>query len=224
MLRREFRTILPILIRDLGTIVCYGLNAPRKYQRLFVEPWEISELCLEYERQFGVAPYKPEAPVVAAGSWDTITEPICNRPAIRLVRERLIEGRAWTETSVFISDHGRRRWKTLEDLLRHYQALDQIIEQVRTEGRLRTAGQLARQPFRERGGIGVLVARDGKLLKSSNGNHRFGIAVCLGLKTIPVAVHAVHPECIRSGTWCEVLRKSKHLERSYYTSGNCLAG
>jgi hypothetical protein len=40
--------------------------------------------------------------------------------------------------------------------------------------------------------LGVAVGRDGGLVKTSNGNHRFALARALGLPGVPVRIDAVH--------------------------------
>ena len=59
-----------------------------------------------------------------------------------------------------------------------------LFERMRAEGYRRGVGK--DEP-------GVAIARDGEIVKTANGNHRFAIARLLGLAPIPVEVHFIHP-------------------------------
>jgi len=96
-----------------------------------------------------------------------------------------------------IALHGGRfdGCETLEDVVRRYERLDEVFDQVRREGRLRTAAELGGS-FRERGGVYVHIGRHSQPVFSLRGNHRLAIARILSLSLMPAQLGVVHPEAL----------------------------
>jgi hypothetical protein len=81
-----------------------------------------------------------------------------------------------------------------------YQLLDKIIDELSRTRYFRSRAELEQRAFREKGGVGVIINRDGSLAPC-DGHHRFGIACALQLNIIPDALYAVHPSYVKSGAW-----------------------
>lgn len=60
---------------------------------------------------------------------------------------------------------------------------------------MREQGYLADRGARP---VGVAVGRDGALLKTNAGDHRFFAARCLGVKPVPVRVKFIHPRWLKA--------------------------
>ncbi len=83
-----------------------------------------------------------------------------------------------------------RGMKTHEELRRYMLAVQGLYRQISDAGKLMTQSELGRCKYG--GEINCAVSRDGILMKTDDGNHRFAIARLLGLRSVPVQISAVH--------------------------------
>lgn len=113
------------------------------------------------------------------------------------------DGIDWEDTGIFefsakvIDRDGQLDGcKTPDDVRRRYDGLDQLFEQVRSEGRLRTANELDPEstPGEERDGIFLHVGPGGTLLSGAGGIHRLAISQVLDLPVAPAQLGCVHPD------------------------------
>ena len=88
-----------------------------------------------------------------------------------------------------------RGMRTLEQLRDYLQVVRGLYRQVAADGRLRTQDELGL--CRYGGEINCAVGRDGQLLKTDDGNHRFALARHLKLQEVPVQISVIHSACHR---------------------------
>lgn len=143
---------------------------------------------------------------VLEGDWDRNVIPVGEQWKYRAVVRRFRDGMSWEETGII--DHMMRlvekhngfdELHSRRDVEARYESVDRLYDDVCATGRMKTRKELGATWWSERGGIYGHLDRNGEFLRFRNGNHRFGIAVCAGLETIPVDVGLVHPDAIVNG-------------------------
>jgi len=87
--------------------------------------------------------------------------------------------------------------RTVEDLHRRYQALDEMFRQTKAIGRLKTRKELDASAFREEGGILVCIGARGEPLLY-DGFHRLAAALVLNLTLIPAQLGYVDARALDS--------------------------
>jgi hypothetical protein len=212
------------LAMDAGSLLRHGPNAPRKYQLAYWPPAAITEAMAP--DAFGWVDKDAVDPdlklvefshdLIRDGDWDRQTVPVEARKTYQGTWQR-IRGTPWEETEEFsIFVRAARDGRPLEGLdtrdaiLRRYAALDRMIAELRRGGEIRPRCEF--QPgFREKGGIGVAIARDGRVLFALSGNHRLAAATALGKEIVPVTIQHVHPGALASGGWARFRRESDRL-------------
>jgi hypothetical protein len=145
------------------------------------------------------------------GDWDLTRKPFtdveANDPRYITCRELVIDRLPVEETMEFgylldrIERQGRAHGSSnRENLVRYMGNLRTFYETIERDGRLLSQGELGKP--RHGGEINCAVDRDGTLLKTDKGNHRFAIARLLGFKAVPVQISVIHGsqlELIRGG-------------------------
>jgi hypothetical protein len=195
---------IPHLFFDCLEYVLYRQRGLRKFERLLLHPEEITwGFVRTPPHHFGVVRRK---------FWDLprvpVSEAIGGIPKNCL--KRLLPSQSWESSGEFerVQREERRkgnpylandprfflRWQ------QRFEALDALIDDVKREGTLQTRDQLDSLPFRERGGVGIVINEDGSI-SLCDGHHRFGLSLGLGVQRLPVALFAVHPEFVKSGKW-----------------------
>jgi hypothetical protein len=90
--------------------------------------------------------------------------------------------------------------RTLTDVVKRYDRLDELFEQVQREGRLRAVPEVRPNTFREQGGVYMHIGRNNSPIFGTGGCHRLAIAKVLDLEEIPTQLGVVHPEALRIWT------------------------
>lgn len=205
---------LAIHISDAAVFVRYREPGLRKYERLHINPSEVTHGFLKTpDHHTSIWRRKQwDLPMVDALSA------LGGIPHFCLLRTR--ENKSWQDSgeiereSLARKKAGKSHSRGDKDFERYledrYTKLDALIEETRNLGRLKSRSELDPWPFRERGGIGVVINADGSIA-ICDGHHRFGISLGLGLESIPVSLFAVHPEFIRSGGWSKFYQKKRNL-------------
>jgi len=141
---------------------------------------------------------------VLDGDWDTLKHPFVNDRRYQTVRDVVSSDVAWQDTAEYSEalttiESGlpvRHCW-TREELDRRYDALDRLVEAIRSEGYLTQAelrrrrtpeAQLGRQDE-----ISVAIGRHGDVLYR-DGAHRLAIAKLVGTPLLPVEVEVRHTD------------------------------
>jgi tetratricopeptide (TPR) repeat protein len=109
----------------------------------------------------------------------------------------------WEETGIYefmenliVQYGGPDGCKNREDIIKRYERLDQIFDEVKREGRLKTQDELNQSTTGERGGIYIHLGQSGEPIFGGGGHHRLAIAKVLGIKQIPAQVGCVHPSAL----------------------------
>jgi len=143
---------------------------------------------------------------IHAGDWDSKVLPVENQWKYQAVVRRFRHGITWEETGIIDrmmklieQNQGFDELYTLADVTARYSDVDRLYDEVTATGHLKTRREMGVTWWSERGGIYGHLNRNGEFLRFRNGNHRFAIAVCAGLKVIPVDVGLVHPGAIEKG-------------------------
>lgn len=184
--------------RDAVRIVRWWRAAPHYGQRTYIDP---NNCDLVYDGWL-----RRHSGQVRGGNWDLNAEPFEETVKMRACREHFEKNVPWEDTGIYeyimrcIAERGGRYdgCTTYNDVVRRYERLDAIYEQVRAEQQLRCSSELSRS-FGESHGILVHFDRCGKPIFGNRGIHRFAIARVLQLSSIPVVVGVVHPKALAAG-------------------------
>ncbi len=128
------------------------------------------------------------------GDWDRAKRP---RGVYSTVQELIVEKKPVQETREF-----RRRVKAIlrgefertqgcrseADVVNYLEGMKELCAKISREG-YKTQQELGLNGDDE---IKVYVGRDGTLMLSGGGNHRHGMALYLGIETVPVVIRGVH--------------------------------
>jgi hypothetical protein len=118
--------------------------------------------------------------LMRGGDWD-------------LARKTFVEVEEFRQLLARLEQRGEARgMKSHAELYDYMLALQCLYRQIANAGRLMTQSELGRCAFG--GEINCAVSRNGVLMKTDDGNHRFAIARALGLRKVPVQVSVIHPE------------------------------
>ncbi|WP_155833554.1 hypothetical protein [Halomonas sp. BC04] len=211
----------------------YGLNAPLKYQLLYCEPSQINSYTrfnptnlpehLSYIPTYLVKDRTMinalKNQFIVGGDWDKMIVPINCLRSYRQTIEKLRSGRSWQEVGEFernvsktiaLTNINRKDKEVLAE--NRFKKLDELIKNVEETKYLKSQFELKRNSFREMGGIEVFVGREGELIQAHGGRHRLAIARHFSLSVIPVCVSLVHEDCVKSGKFSELKKRSLKLK------------
>jgi hypothetical protein len=155
---------------------------------------------------------------IAAGDWDKDIAPIedvkhISRTIARFDRE--LDWESVGEVSWMmenIDEFGvQDGCRNLGDVMARCEAIDALKDQLVRDHRLCSRRELHPRNFREKGGIGVSLARNGDIIWQTDGAHRLALARLLALKEVPVCIHMIHSEGLASGKWS----RNIYLQRRY---------
>ena len=85
--------------------------------------------------------------------------------------------------------------KNIVDIKNRYKKLDNIFNQIKLEGRLKTMKEMNPKNYREFGGPVIHIGPGGELFYGAGGTHRFAIAFILNFK-LPAMIGCVHKNAI----------------------------
>jgi len=164
------RSRIVIYAYDVLNKLCYGYDAPVKFQRLYWDPGAITlDGRSSFKRIYAVTPAEISN-VIAGGDWDLSARRLEKLLKFAISKEKVVSGKTWHEVGEYTymrkdiarkgTSHG---CSTEKDLDRRYSILDDLIEEVSATRRLRPHSEVVQGAFREAGGIGVLISRDGEM-------------------------------------------------------------
>lgn len=118
---------------------------------------------------------------------------------IKKCMEHWVDGKTWKETGLIddmmekINTYGSYDGcSTHEEVIDRYRKLDNLYEQTKALGRLKSKEELDEESFREEGGVLMHIGPKGELFFGGNGNHRIAIALALKLEIMPVQLGGVY--------------------------------
>ena len=145
---------------------------------------------------------------IAAGDWDQKVVSILDVKAIIRTTRHFSQGLSWKEVGEIdwmlnnINEHGKQDGcESLLDVEKRCDAIDSLKTKLEYGGRFLTQQQINPKNFREKGGIGVFIDRNGRIVWLSDGAHRLAIARHLSIKKVPVCIHKIHIDAILHGVW-----------------------
>lgn len=206
---------------DIRNKIKYGKAAPIFAERLWINPFDCQE-ALEGKHILSGVNYRKNSGLVIEYQWPSSKAiPIKEVNKINFCIDHWVNGIPWEDTgaytyiSKFIADRGEwDRCKNIDDIIKRYNNLDLIFNQIKKEGRLKTREELNPNNFREEGGVIVHIGPEGKIFFGFNGCHRFSIALVLGLK-MPVQIGYVHKSAI--SFLPELRKKNIYIKKKYKT-------
>lgn len=185
--------------RTLTTAYRYrALADPQR--TLLLRPEEITRKCrLHVDTRATRGSKWYDFGLVRAGDWDLQTRPrnvpLEETPTHLSVFHRYVQGRPWPETPIFaaklavIATEGEiDGCRTREELLVRYQRLDQVYEELRSDG-WRLEEEVG---GRFEDNLAVSITRTGGFLLANGGEHRIAIARLLRLSVVRAYVLARH--------------------------------
>lgn len=129
--------------------------------------------------------------MVRTGNWDQRTIPVTDHPGYRLIREladhRFDPGRSYETLVRYFRDKGRSpgkaRKKATNELTAYVRQYEALFSSMSANGYVEGLGADE---------IGLALDRAGRWIKVPNGNHRFHVALVLGLPRVTAEVRFVH--------------------------------
>ena len=195
---KKARIAATIPVRDAMNVVRYGVHAPRWAMRIWVPPLA----CISWAPWLGASVNSGR---VVEGSWDLSAQLTADHPDVAPALRHWGQGISWEDVGAYerlakrIADHGapQEGCFTHADIVRRFGRLDQMFDQVKREGRLRSASETSLWRRRERNGVLVHIGRDGAPLFGGRGCNRLAAAMTLRLPIVPAQLGVVHPEGVR---------------------------
>lgn len=178
----------------------YGANSPSFGELIYLNPNELLDYTKAWDRNFSGC--------IRGGDWDiNALTPVDSIFKIDCCKKHWVDKISWQETGIYdfmlaiIKEKNGSfdGCKSLEDVVRRYNRLDQLFEEVKRTRVLKTQKQLNPSNKSEQGGIYVHIGRNNMLIFGGGGVHRLAIAQILNLKSIPAQLGVVHPLSIK--TW-----------------------
>lgn len=156
------------------------------------------------------------------GDWDKNRKPFSivedTDPRYLSCRDLLDRGRLLEETLEYkemlsrLERNGKVRGMThAGEILEYLNDVRRLYLDIKKDGRIMTQRELGAAAHG--GEINFAVGRDGELMKTDNGNHRFAIARALDIKRVPVQISVVHSEQLEeiqkkySGSACDAINQ-----------------
>lgn len=209
---KSISCLISAIFCDIYNAIHYDGSTPKKWQLVYVDPHVISlDAQSGFRKEFGVIP-KKHPQTIFGGDWDLMAlEVEAQGPGYGLeeVAKRVVDlGLGWQEAGEVerITKSREMRGSKQRPLaydIRKCKEFDVLTESVITHERLFSRREIDPLNYREKGGIGVLIGRDGKVLKGNDGHHRLAIAKALGLRAVPASIQCVHKEAVDVGIWTE---------------------
>ena len=195
-----------ILTRDLSNTLKYGKNAPYYGQTIFISPASCNDFMItEWGRK--------HSGNVVDGDWDLKTIPLMEYPKFKFCIQHWQEGLSWKETGAYDFLLGLIAKKggpvdnclTLPDVIRRYEVLDTIFDQLSDNTKFYLRKQLYPENFRETGGIFFHINRHNAPIFGGGGVHRLAMSKILKFDIIPAQLGVVHKDAIKS--WASLKKK-----------------
>lgn len=147
----------------------------------------------------------PQRHTIKAGTWDRQKTALLEHPVRRAIEARITDQVPWEETLLYEYFqnkidrlHGAWGYKAPDSFADRGAELDQLIEQIQTEGYVPAWERDGARPNDPTLSIfdepSVDIGRDGTLFWRSFGLHRLSIAQVLGVEEIPIYVITRHKE------------------------------
>lgn len=197
------------LKNDLPNIVKYGWKAPRYAELIFVDPTNI-EMYIStdlinktFNNNKRIKQRKYSGYVTNNKELFNNAQSIFELPKIRFCYQHWDQGLPWKDTER--DKYYRENFNVgifpdkifdFSQVENRYHNLDQIFNEVKKSGYLKTKKEINPNNYRESGGVFVHIGPKGNIYFSGGGQHRFSIARILGIK-MPAQIGIVHKDAIK---------------------------
>lgn len=187
-----------ICYKDILNILRYGSGAPRYAERIWVD----TQHCNRAIR--GLNGRQLSGRVIDSYQHlpNFVITSVREVEKINYCIERWENGKSWEDTGVYeymeklITKKGEfDGCRNLNDIIRRYEKLDMLFQQIKIKGRLKTREEIDCNNFREEGGILIHIGKNGEFYFGMGGCHRFAIALVLKL-LIPAQIGFVHKDAL----------------------------
>lgn len=191
---RKIDRLLLIARRDVSNRFFYGAGAPKFCERLWVDPRGVDEMVTNESIVEATGMHRDKASGLVI-NWSSIKEflPLVEQPKIDFCLRHWRDGVSWDELGYYdlMATRPRHVQWTRSQIIDRFRMLDEAYNHAKLTGALKTRSQLDPRAFREEDGILMHIGPGGHLVFGGNGFHRLAIAMCLGLRKIPVCVGVV---------------------------------
>jgi hypothetical protein len=192
------------LYKDSCNVIRYGASAPMFAERIWID-----------HRNCNLALHKITAPCgkelggrthsgkIIDFPWPTDKIVSLNElPKFKACMDHWVNNMPWEQTGIcdymlkLIEERGKvDGCIDLNDVIRRYDELDKVFEQVKKDRRIKTKKEINPYNFREKGGILINIGPEGDLFLEGGGVHRFAIAKILEIP-FPAQIGCVHVSAI----------------------------
>lgn len=175
---------------DWMNIVKYGSPAPRYADVIYVNPQDVQGILMPRARSYSGVVVREFPPT----SKHTII-PVRDHGKIGCCLEKWERGIAWSETKYLkecLKNQIYRYGKTPSEQNQFWSKYDELLEDVKRDGRLKLRSEFNNSKFRQEGGVIIHIGEGGALYQGHSGNRRFAAALFAGLTEIPAQVGCVH--------------------------------
>ena len=195
--RMKYRT--SVLYFDLSNKLKYGRDAPLFMETLWVNPGDV-DTVIGKEEVFNATGLHRSNVSGMIVDWDDVEKPssLADEYRIQYCYKHWKENESWDEIGVidYMTKSNKYGDWPVEKIRARFQMLDKAFEETKKLGRLKKRKEIDPDNFREKDGIYVHIAKNGKPVFGGNGFHRLAISKVLGLEEIPVCVGMVDKEAI----------------------------
>lgn len=192
---KSIKLYTDILIQDISNKLKYGPNAPKHFERIWINPQDVNYFISkeEIKRVTGKSRQEASGTVI---DWDEVKNitPLEEDFRYRYAFERWRDGKTWDEIGVYeYMKNETIKYKDMSqaELEERYRRFDELFQNIKNDGRMKCRKEIDASVFREENGILIHIGDGGKLYFGGIGFHRFSIAKVLELKTIPACIGIV---------------------------------
>lgn len=166
----------------------YGPSAPRPFETIWVNPREVT---MRFHKKgitkvFGDPKWEASGKVIKSDWPVDLTIPLFDSGKVKCALKHWVDGVPWEDTGIYerIEKIIRKRGRTdgcenRDDVIKRYQNLDSIFEQVKKEGRLRPTDGV------------IHLGPEGKPYYGTDATHRLIMAYVLNIP-FPARIGLVH--------------------------------
>lgn len=183
---------LGFLARDTINLLQFGLSSPKACEPIYVRVADIQGLPLAKKRLLGG---KRKSGMVINGKWPVQAQDLVPLHQLEKIQHCLahwVDDIPWQDTGSF----NFYRSHPMATVLERHDRLDEIFQQVKADGRLRSQQEVSPRAFREHNGVRINLGPEGQLVFVDGGTHRLGMALALGLDVIVAELGVVHRDAL----------------------------
>lgn len=180
--------------RDLVNNIRYGTKAPNHLELIFVDPLDVKRLIpWSVGNRMGL---NQSGRVVEGLDWDVYTQTVAESGNVNWLIAHWVDGVPWEEVGSYkyvLKEVERRPLEgccTRQDVVDRYRRLDDMFEDAKRTGRLKTRREIDPTALREEGGVIMHIGPDGEPIFGGSGVHRFTVARILNIP-LPCVVGSV---------------------------------